>query len=247
MAMTKAGTALTEAHRLQQLALRASVVRDVAKLWPLWRPSDPASYEAFETAMALLVQSRSQQSWALAARYYQMFAGLEAPAAEVKAVIQVAAAVDARQISAAVSATSRASVYSALAAGQPYEQAMANGLVNVSGAASRLVLNTGRDTIIQATQRDKRALGWARVTDAAPCAFCAMLSSRGPVYSKGSADFHAHGHCGCTAEPVFSRASDWPGRGREFERRWAESDGTLNGFRRDLNKKPATAVKVAAP
>jgi hypothetical protein len=246
MAVTAAGAALTEAHRLQQLALRASVVRDVAKLWPMWQPSDPASYEAFETAMALLVQSRSEHSWALAARYYEMFAGLESPGAEVKAAVQVAAARSAAQIKAAVSATSRAAVYSALGAGQTYEQAMANGLVQVSGAASRLVLDTGRETVIEAVKRDRRALGWARVTDAAPCAFCAMLSGRGPVYSKGTAGFAAHDHCGCTAEPVFSYASEWPGRGREFQRRWAESDGTLNGFRRDLNKKPAAAAMAAA-
>ena len=193
MAATKAGAALTEAHRLQQLALRASVVRDVAKLWPLWQPSNPASYQAFETAMALLVQSRSQHSWALAARYYEMFAGLEAPTATTQSLIQAAASVEAKQIAAAVSATSRAAVYSALAAGQPYTQAMANGLVQVSGAASRLVLNTGRDTIVEAVKRDPRALGWARVTDEAPCAFCAMLASRGPVYKSASVALFSSG------------------------------------------------------
>ena len=245
MAATKAGAALTETHRLQQLALRASVVRDVAKLWPMWTPSNPGSYQAFETAMALLVQSRSRQSWALAARYYEMFSGLEAPAAAVKSAIQMAALVDAKQIAASISATSRAAVYSALAAGQPYEQAMASGLVQVSGSASRLVLNTGRDTIIEAVTRDRRALGWARVTDSAPCAFCAMLAGRGPVYSEATADFQSHGHCGCTAEPVFSRTAEWPGQGRKYEALWTQT-GSLNTFRQALIQKAAAAATAVA-
>jgi hypothetical protein len=42
------------------------------------------------------------------------------------------------------------------------------------------------------------------------------LAARGPVYkSEQSADFQAHDHCGCAAEP-FYRGSAWPGRSREF-------------------------------
>ena len=73
MARTAEGKLLTDLHRRQQLALRASVVRDVMKLWPIWVPSDPGSYARFEDAMVLLVQSRSVQSAALSARYYQNF------------------------------------------------------------------------------------------------------------------------------------------------------------------------------
>lgn len=30
-----------------------------------------------------------------------------------------------------------------------------------------------------------------------------MLAYRGPTYSESSADFGAHDHCGCSAEPQF--------------------------------------------
>jgi hypothetical protein len=30
-----------------------------------------------------------------------------------------------------------------------------------------------------------------------------MLAGRGAVYSADTVDFHTHGHCGCTAEPVY--------------------------------------------
>ena len=73
MARTPEGTQLTNLHRRQQLALRAATIKDVVKLWPIWQPSDPISYQRFEDAMVLLVQSRSRQSAALAARYYEQF------------------------------------------------------------------------------------------------------------------------------------------------------------------------------
>jgi len=232
MARTAAGRRLTNLHRRQQLALRAAVVRDVLKLWPMWHPKNPSSYEAFETAMVLLVQSRSVQSASLSARYYELFRAVDAPGMKVTRAVQLAAARDAAAIRAAVSVTARAGVYTALAAGQPYEMAMRNGLVRVSGAVTREVLNAGRDTILQEVQRDGKAHGWARVTGGNPCAFCAMLASRGPAYSESGADFEAHDHCQCGAEPAYE-GSEWPGRGREFRDLWQEH-GDLNSFRRAL-------------
>lgn len=94
-------------------------------------------------------------------------------------------------------------------------------LVEASGAASRHVLNGGRKTLLTVLDADTPALGWQRVGDGDPCAFCAMLISRGPVYgSQVSASFEAHDHCGCTAEPVFTRDGEWPGRAREFQQLW---------------------------
>lgn len=74
------------------------------------------------------------------------------------------------------------------------------------GATAAMALSPGRDTIIQAVQKDKAAVGWARITDGHPCAFCAMIASRGPVYkSEQSAGFEAHDHCQCSAAPFFSK------------------------------------------
>jgi len=249
MARTAEGAALTDLHRRQQLALRAAVVRDVMKLWPMWAPKDPGSYLAFETAMVLLVQSRSALSATIAARYYRAFSALESPGVELVGdlgQIALAARPPVAQIRASLSATSRAGVFRALGAGQSYAQAMANGLVEVSGAASRLAMNSGRDTIVEAVQHDPRALGWARVTDSAPCAFCAMLASRGPVYKKETAvrtkgGRRYHDHCGCTAEPVYE-GSEWPGRAREFRDLWEEGP-SLSEFRRKLATGEAPAAR----
>jgi len=237
MARTAEGKLLTDLHRRQQLALRASVVRDVMKLWPAWQPSRPDSYQAFERAMVLLVQSRSVQSAAISARYYELFRAVDAPGRKVVRTVALAVARDEAAIRAAVSSTARAGVYAALGAGQTYEAAMRNGFVRVAGAASREVLNGGRDTIVNEVQRDPTAQGWARVTSGNPCGFCGMLASRGPVYKEESASFEAHDHCSCDAEPVYE-GSEWPGKGREFQQLWKET-GSLNTFRQALGKTPA--------
>lgn len=79
-------------------------------------------------------------------------------------------------------------------------------LTLTEGVVSNLSLAPGRETILQAVKDDKKALGWARVTDGHPCAFCSMLASRGPVYkTAASAGFQAHDHEMCTPVPFFSQ------------------------------------------
>jgi hypothetical protein len=243
MARTPEGKLLTELHRKQQLALRARVVRDVMRIFPAWRPSDPKSYEAFAEAMVLMVKSRSTESAALAARYFELFRAVETGTGISKAVA-LAPQPAAEHILASLSATSRGAVYKALAAGQPYEQAMANGLVQVSGSMSRLVSNTGRDTILAAVKHDGKAQGWARATGGNPCAFCAMLASRGPVYKEETVDFQAHDHCTCHAEPVYP-GSEWPGDARAYRDLWDQS-GSLKTFRSNLAAQRTAATEAAA-
>lgn len=80
---------------------------------------------------------------------------------------------------------------------------------SVRQETQKLILSGGRGTIVGAAQRDSRAIGWRRVSDGDPCAFCAMLVSRGPSYTseaaalaKGNADPY-HKGCGCTVEVLY--------------------------------------------
>jgi hypothetical protein len=129
----------------------------------------------------------------------------------------------------------------------------------VSGAASRHVQDGGRRQLIGTANADEMAVGFSRVTDGDPCAFCAMLASRGPVYhnratasltterSKRGPGEQYHDHCGCSAEPSFNRDTDWPARNRGFEQLWKDTtEGlsgkhALNAFRRALNAQKAGA------
>jgi hypothetical protein len=90
-------------------------------------------------------------------------------------------------------------------------------LTTTLGTASRIALDGARTTILDTTAHDPVALGYYRVTDGHPCAFCALLASRvalkgrGSLYrSEQSASFQAHNHCGCTAAPVFNRDQPLP-------------------------------------
>ena len=81
----------------------------------------------------------------------------------------------------------------------------------------REVMEAGRQVVQRSSKR------WRRVTDGAPCGFCAMLASRGPVYtSQDTADGgRYHGRCGCTAEPFEGDFADW--QPSEAEQRYIDA------------------------
>lgn len=85
------------------------------------------------------------------------------------------------------------------------EPNLENFETKLTGAAEKLVLDTGRRTITENVQRDRRATGWARVPEPAPCSFCALLATRGAVYKEETVGFRSHDHCRCHAEPIFGR------------------------------------------
>lgn len=79
----------------------------------------------------------------------------------------------------------------------------------LSGLVRKQIMAGGRDTIANTARADHRAIGFRRVTDGNPCAFCAMLASRGPSYGSAavararSDGMRYHNHCGCSAEIVY--------------------------------------------
>ena len=99
----------------------------------------------------------------------------------------------------------------------------------------RLVSDGGRAPLLREVSTGGHgAVGYARVVDADPCLFCAMLASRGAVYRSdafsesnglfsGDGAFKVHDGCQCTLEPVYGkRATDLPPGGSELAREWAE-------------------------
>lgn len=241
MACTYTGAKLTQWHLQQQLALRALTLRQLARLWPLWNLDDPNSYGLFIEAALPLVATGNRRSAALAAQYYTMFRALELPQSLQlgwQGIRELPPAPAPAVMRSSLANVTMAGVFNALGAGQNRSQALANGFVRLSGEATRLVLNGERDTILQAVEEDPQALGWMRVSGGDPCAFCAMLLSRGAVYkSEETASFEAHDHCQCGAEP-FYEGSKLPRMNRELRELWDRtkigSTDPLNDFRRAL-------------
>lgn len=105
-------------------------------------------------------------------------------------------------------------------------------------AMGRHARGASRDLVLATARTNKMA--WAReLAGAENCGFCAMLASRGAVYSKKSVRFQAHDHCDCTATLV-KDVDSWAGKDQAIGLRelWNESKSLTEFSRkyRDLNE-----------
>jgi hypothetical protein len=210
-------TAAADTYRLQQVLISATLTRDLIRLLKaLFNPANPGpSWAVARMAIASLIRDRRRQSADLAARYYptlRSIAGVHTP-------VQVAPPIELvdDRLMANIDATGIGMYQKALRAGATQAQALDRAGVTLSGTGSRLALEGGRSVIDETVKGDGKAIGWIRITDAAPCSWCLMMASRGAVYRSaetagrakashfaGGSDFAWHDHCGCTAAPVFS-------------------------------------------
>lgn len=101
-----------------------------------------------------------------------------------------------------------------------------------AGYAQLVSNNAARGALGWISSRDRRVIGYARISrTGTPCAFCAMLISRGPVYKTASTAIKSdgddyHPNCQCYAMPVmstadFERMSVFD-QSRELQREWYE-------------------------
>lgn len=105
---------------------------------------------------------------------------------------------------------------------------------NVLRVGKSRTLEGGREHLINLTKNDKDAVAWSRVSDGQPCHFCAMLVSRGPVYSEKTSDFKAHRGCGCSVRPVFKDEADggWSPDAKALSELWEAEGGDLALWRK---------------
>lgn len=237
-----AGRALTEIHRRSQLRLRAVTIRDVLAVWPLLRLDDLAgTWRDLERILLAIIAGRSAESAGVAASYFAAFRFAEGAAGTARPV--VASTPPPEELVRSLRYVGVVNTRRLLDA--HVRDAAARTFANVSGDVSRHVLNAGRETITGSVDADPRALGWARVTDANPCAFCRMLASRGPVFRSRAGGFKAHLRCGCTAEPTYHAEAPWPGRAQEWARQWQDTTRGLSGA--DARKAFRRAVEGRVP
>ncbi|HEX6685755.1 MAG TPA: hypothetical protein VF062_23470 [Candidatus Limnocylindrales bacterium] len=203
MARTAAGAALTQRHRAVQLSLRAATVRDLVTLWGGVDPTNLAgTIGRFTAGGTALVRAQHQVSATAAGRYLGGFRLVEL--GTPGAAARLAAALPADVVAGALRGAGLAGIINARRAGFSPAAAARNGLVKVIGQAASLVFSGARDTLLATASADPRSERWERVTGPDPCDFCAMLAGRGAVFlSEQTADFEAHDHCACMAEPQF--------------------------------------------
>lgn len=197
---TRAGVLLTEAHRLAQAKLSASVVADLLKVWPLLDPTAlDATVDRWLTASSAIVAKKHGDSAALAREYLRRFRAVELgtpitawtpPAAPVPAM-------EAIRTSLVVQGPVR--IKAAMVARTPLATAVETAAGTSSAAGSRHVLAGGRDTIVEAAKADERAQGLRRITSGSACRFCSMLATR----TDFTYEFSAHDGCHCQTQPVY--------------------------------------------
>lgn len=238
--MTPEGAQLTEAHRQLQAHVNTATLRDLLQLWGVVDPMNLRhTVDPFTRAAAALVLRSRRASSSGASRYYAAFREAEgigrAPAPGL------AADPPEELVVGALRGAGLAGIMNAYRRGQSPDAAHQNGFVKLAGSASQLVVGGGRATIMDAVQSDDAAVGWQRVTDGDPCAFCAMIASQGIVAKTAdSAGFEAHGHCLCGAEPAYE-GSPVRAANERFRSAWNEATSglsggdALNAFRRSMS------------
>lgn len=186
-------TALRSTHRRDLRTLTALAERDLSALWKQF-DSAVAAREALRDVLPRLVAVYGTAAATLAADYFD-----EArDAAEARGRFQAIPVEPAD--TAALDVLARVAVGPLFAAKPDF----ASALVLARGGLQRHIANADRLTVATSSVHDPQARGWQRVGDGRTCEFCSMLLGRGAVYSEATADFQAHDHCGCIAEPVFA-------------------------------------------
>jgi hypothetical protein len=195
--------------RAAQMGLRARLMLDVTRLWPLLdRTRVDETWPGWLTAMRTLLTGYHAQSSTLAAGYYQRARHAAATAAlhehhqavpvgirhttsaalttpmsplQLEPPVHLAAPPDPQWVTRALGYAGPGQLSK--------DTARPNTALSTTlGTASRIALEGGRVTLLDTIDADPAAVGWYRVTDAQPCAFCALLASRGVVYKRDSFD-----------------------------------------------------------
>lgn len=242
MALTAEGKALTEAHRVGQIAIGARAEAAARLLWPLLDQRDlDRSEPAWMGATLSALAPHFEDSTRLASAYLREYRVAEgAPVAPLGVV-----AWDQRYMAENLHLAGPVRVKLLVGNGMTGAAAVGAALTKFGGIARRGVMSGGRMMINETAVRDTNAIGWRRVTDGNPCTFCAMVCARGPVYGKDTVlttgeGLRYHGHCGCTAELVYG---DWKPTDMEqfyideYDRAAAEADA-LNLPRTQQNVLP---------
>jgi hypothetical protein len=227
---------LADQYRRQQQLITSTLSRDLLLLLrALFSTNDPgSSWPAVKMAVAAMVRDRRAQSAADAGKYYQRVRH----SADLPGLAQIADPVDLNpdRLDATLDITGIGMYQRALAAGKAASDALDASAVTLSGSTSRLALEGGRTVLENTILTDSDALGWARIGGPSPCAWCAMLISRGAVYKSGKTagdemqgGTKYHDHDGCQAVPIFDSDHPHVQRADELYDQWIQETAGTSG------------------
>jgi hypothetical protein len=188
-------------HRQRQMAIGMAVSRSVAAVWDSRiRPIAMVdSWGSIRDIITSLISKFYQASASDSARFY----GLMRAISGLPYVQASIPKLPPQELLKVVDSQALGTFFHQIKTVDEHMAVQASGRA-IEAASSRLALKGGRQAIVDAVHVDPMAVGWERIVSPGSCAFCAMLASRGAVYkTQHNADFQAHDHCHCTAQPIF--------------------------------------------
>lgn len=213
---------VVEAHRVAQARVAADLTRKLLDIWPLLDISDlDRTLVRWLDVAQTLVAASYDDSAQLGLAFYDE---LRHTAGVGRIGLAGPPPLSIERLRTSLTVTGPV----ALRRGQAAEVAMAGS----AAAGTRLGLAGGRDAITTAMGADPQVVGYRRTVAPMCCAFCAMLASRGAVYSARSVTFQAHDRCMCQPEPVWERTPPTTDE-RAFRDLWDRS-ADMAEFRRLL-------------
>lgn len=244
---------LARAHQQQQSNLAAAISRLAATLWRLNVKAPGVGTDAFLAAIAPPMRIQYARSSNLARAYYLQSRKMALP----RDVGWTSPSIDTLE-EGAIRSTLIGSGMVDLSERLDRDEGLAEALNKAGGltaqAAVRLTLSGGRSYIQKTAERDPKSVAYAWMTrddGEAPCYWCAMLESRGPVYTReswpidderpgGLLKVHAHQDCMCHLSMVWSRGQKLPERTVSLYDDWLRVD-------RDFRREMAAAGKKIEP
>jgi len=179
--------------RVAQAKIRASVERDLARMWQrVWSASGGDQYAVRDAFLRLtpgLVERYGDMAATYAADWYERQRQAAQVSGSFSARLQPSPYLDSVE-----QTVQRVS-------GDLWTETPEAMLHSLQVTVGKYVLAAGRQTIVHASAEDPRASGWRRVTRVGSCKFCRMLAGRGAVYKHETAFFASHGDCNCAAVP----------------------------------------------
>lgn len=248
MARTATGERLTEGHRLAQSRNVGTLLNGLAREWDTDTATSSSGLRGFARDAAPVVLDASESGARTASNYFHRFRAAEGVPGSAPVVRP--RELRSGRILDVIERRGPEYVAALIGRGLTEKAAVDRLFTQIALQLTRETLRGARDNLAEHIQADDRARGYMRVPGPSACAFCAMLSARGAVYSSERAaggDSQWHPGCRCEVEPVFSGSgsglSDLPKHAREYRDIWDEVDGSLNAFRRRLERPHLHASK----
>lgn len=225
------GWLLADKHRRAQALLASQVSGDVSRAWPLLDPHDlDRSFPRYATALGTTTRARRSISEGLARGFYRTLRADEGVTGSL--TMAAAPALVPERILTSLRVTGPVAWKRALSRGADPMAASRIAQGATTRSLTRHVLDGGRGAVLSAMMGDDKAHGYMRVSDGKPCAFCAMLVSRGAVYkAEATADFKSHDGCGCGCVPFWEATPAHSRQAESFGDLWARSGARFSGAR----------------